>query len=109
MTPTGGAHGFGIVYELKPDGNGKWTETAIHTFAGGADGIGGSAGRPVVDAAGGVFGLWTTGGANGPGVVLGLTPTGGGEWTETIPYTFKDEPNSGFPYGALVADVKGNL
>ncbi len=25
-TPTGGAYGFGIVYELKPDGKGNWTE-----------------------------------------------------------------------------------
>lgn len=108
-TPTGGANGFGIVYELKPDGNGQWTETAIHTFAGGTDGIGGSAGRLALDSSGNVYGLCTTGGANGAGVVFELTPNPSGEWTETILYTFKDAPSSGFPYGALVADAKGNL
>ncbi len=109
MTPTGGANGYGIVFELQPGASGDWTEKVIHTFAGGTDGIGGSAGRLVLDAAGNVFGVCTAGGANGAGVVFGLTPTKPGEWTETILYTFKGEPSSGFPYGALVADAKGNL
>lgn len=108
-TPTGGTYGYGIVYELQPDGRGNWTERVIHTFTGGNDGIGGSAGRLVMDAAGNLYGTCTTGGANGAGVVYALAPTGAGEWTESILYTFKDEPNSGFPYGALVADAKGNL
>src|SRR5205823_12978999 len=51
MTPTGGAHGFGIVYQLRPAADGNWTEKVIHTFTGGADGLGGSAGRLAVDAA----------------------------------------------------------
>lgn len=109
MTPTGGAYGFGIVYRLRPDRNGSWTEKVIHTFAGAADGIGGSAGRLALDDAGNIYGLCTTGGAKGAGVVFGLTPTETGEWTETILYTFKGEPGSGFPYGALAADGKGNL
>jgi uncharacterized repeat protein (TIGR03803 family) len=108
-TPTGGANGFGVVYELRPDQNGNWSEQVIHTFAGGSDGIGGSAGRLAVDSDGNVYGLCTTGGANGAGVVFGLTPTQTGDWTETILYTFKDEPSSGFPYGALVGDGQGNL
>jgi len=109
MTPTGGANGFGIVFELTPDGKGNWAERVIHTFAGGTDGIGGSAGRLVLDAAGNVYGLCTTGGTHGAGVVFALAPTQSGEWTETILYTFLDEPDSGFPYGALVGDGRGNL
>jgi len=108
-TPTGGKYGAGIVYRLKPDANGGFAERVIHAFQGGVDGIGGSAGRLAVDAAGNVYGTCTTGGAYGAGVVYGLAPTGNGEWTELIPYTFKDEPSSGFPYGALVADAKGNI
>jgi len=108
-TPTGGAHGFGVVYQLSPDPSGNWTEKVIHTFAGGADGIGGSAGRLVLDADGNIYGLCTTGGASGAGVVFGLTPAGTGEWREAILYTFKGEPSSGFPYGALVGDGKGNF
>lgn len=109
MTPTGGANGFGIVYQLMPGANGTWTEKIIHTFTGGADGSGGSAGRLVLDPAGNVFGLCTVGGANGAGTVFQLTPTRTGEWSVATLYAFKGEPDSGFPYGALVADAKGNL
>src|SRR5579863_5701374 len=41
-TPTGGANGMGVVYELKPDGTGGWSFRVIHTFTGGNDGGGGS-------------------------------------------------------------------
>ena len=109
MTPTGGAYGFGIVYLLQPNGSGPYVERVIHTFTGGADGLGGSPGRLVVDAAGNVFGVSTAGGANGNGDVFELTPTQTGEWQVTVLYAFKGEPGSGFPYGALVADTKGNL
>jgi uncharacterized repeat protein (TIGR03803 family) len=108
-TPTGGDNGLGIVYQLQPDGNGNYTEKVIHTFTGGADGSGGSAGRLVVNAAGTIFGLCTTGGANGAGVVFQLTPVQNGEWNLTTLYAFKGEPDSGFPYGALVQDAYGNL
>ncbi|MGA2588928.1 MAG: choice-of-anchor tandem repeat GloVer-containing protein [Bryobacteraceae bacterium] len=109
MTPTGGAYGFGIVYQLHPNGDGTYTERVIHTFTGGADGLGGSPGRLAVDAAGNVFGLSTAGGANGNGDVFELSPTQTGEWNVTVLYAFLGEPGSGFPYGALVADAQGNL
>lgn len=109
MTPTGGANGFGVVYQLKPAASGNWTENVIHTFTGGADGLGGSAGRLVLDAAGNVYGLCTVGGANGAGTVFKLTPTQAGEWNVTTLYAFKGEPDSGSPYGALAADAHGNL
>jgi uncharacterized repeat protein (TIGR03803 family) len=109
MTPTGGANGFGIVYQLKPLANGSWKEKVIHTFTGGVDGLGGSAGRLVLDAAGNVYGVCTVGGANGAGNVFQLTPTQTGEWNLTTLYSFKGEPDSGSPYGAVVADANGNL
>src|SRR5689334_17860681 len=34
----GGTYNDGTVFELSPGTNGQWTETVIHTFAGGADG-----------------------------------------------------------------------
>src|SRR5579862_1363841 len=36
-TPTGGANGMGVVYQLKPDGSGGWKLRVIHTFTGGTD------------------------------------------------------------------------
>lgn len=108
-TPTGGADGLGIVYQLKPAANGNWTETIIHTFTGGLDGATGSAGRLVVTWAGQVIGVCTVGGANGAGTVYELTPAQAGEWGENTLYSFKGEPDSGFPYGGVVADRAGNL
>jgi uncharacterized repeat protein (TIGR03803 family) len=107
-TPTGGADGFGVVYQLH-NANGQWTLRVIHTFTGGADGGTGSAGRVAFDAAGNLYGVATVGGAHQAGVVYKLTPTQTGEWGQQTLYAFNDEPDSGFPYGGLVADKKHNL
>jgi len=49
-TPTGGAKSMGVIYELSPSGS-SWTFKVIHTFSGGSDGTGGSAGRLLLDSA----------------------------------------------------------
>ena len=108
MAPTGGALGFGTIYLLKPGASG-WTLKVIHTFTGGADGLGGSAGRMIFDARGHVFGVSTVGGLNGDGLVFELTPTSVGEWQLTSLYDFKDSPDGALPYGGLVLDKAGNL
>jgi uncharacterized repeat protein (TIGR03803 family) len=106
MTPTGGANGLGTIYQLsRVDGSLR----VIHTFTGGADGSGGSAGRMAFDPAGNLYGVATTGGGNQAGVAFKLIPTQSGEWKAQPLYAFKDEPDAGFPYGGLVADKKGNL
>jgi len=109
MTPTGGADSAGIVFELTPDGHGKYTERIIHTFTGGVDGNGGSAGRLALDGFGNLYGTCTTGGANGAGNVFELTPTQSGEFTLTVLYAFNGNSDSGFPYGGVVADAKSNI
>ena len=109
MTPTGGADGFGVVYRLRPRADGSWGLRVIHTFTGGNDGSSGSAGRPVFDGAGNLYSVATAGGANGAGVAFELSPTKTGEWTQTILYQFKGQPDAGFPYGGLVFDAAGNL
>jgi uncharacterized repeat protein (TIGR03803 family) len=108
MTPLGGASGFGTIYQMKADANGNWKERIIHDFTGGADGLGGSAGRLILDSAGNLYGVATAGGANGSGVAFELTPAGG-NFTFTTLYAFKGMPDAGFPYGALVFDRAGNL
>ena len=109
MTPIGGASGLGVIYELKSNSNGTWGERIIHTFTGGVDGAAGSAGRLIRDAAGNLYGVATVGGAHGDGVVFELTPIQGGSWKLTTLYSFRGQPDAGYPYGALAFDHAGNL
>src|SRR5581483_6378703 len=98
-TPTGGAKGMGVIYQLSPSGS-TWTFKVIHTFSGGVDGAGGSAGRLLLDSAGRLYGVCTVGGANGAGVAYKLTLIQG-VWKFQTLYAFKGTPDAGFPYGAL--------
>lgn len=107
-TPTGGSLGFGVVYEAKPGANGSWNLIVIHTFTGGLDGLGGSASRLLLDAAGNLYGVNTVGGANGFGNVFELSPSAGG-WQLTTLYSFEDQPDGASPYGGLIFDKSGNL
>jgi uncharacterized repeat protein (TIGR03803 family) len=107
-TPTGGANGVGVVYQLKPNGSGGWTFNVLYTFTGGADGAGGSAGRLLVSPAGNLFGVCTVGGVNGFGTVYEISPVNG-QWQFTTLYAFKGAPDGLFPYGGLVIDKHGVL
>ena len=109
MTPTGGAFGLGIIYQLHQDLNGNWRERVIHTFKGGRDGATGSKGRLTFDKAGNMYGVATVGGANGAGTAFRLTRLQGGRWRYRTFFAFAGEPNAGFPYGALTFDESGNL
>jgi uncharacterized repeat protein (TIGR03803 family) len=109
MTPTGGAYSSGVIFQLKPAANGKWTFKVIHTFTGGADGASASAGRLLIDSAGNIFGVATTGGKYGDGTVFEITPLSSGGWKFSLLYAFKGQPDAGYPYGGLLADNQGNL
>jgi uncharacterized repeat protein (TIGR03803 family) len=108
MAPTGGALGLGTIYRMHPKKSGKWALDVIHTFTGGADGIGGSAGRLVFRGRH-LYGAATAGGVNGQGTVYELTPARTGEWGFRTIYSFKGQPDGGFPYGGLLFDALGNL
>jgi len=107
MTPTGGANGQGVIFQLKSTRNGTWNFTVLHAFTGGNDGSGGSAGR-LLRHKGSLYGVTTTGGANGQGVVFQLTHFAG-VWQFTTLYAFRGQPDAGFPYGGLAFDSTGNL
>jgi uncharacterized repeat protein (TIGR03803 family) len=109
MTPTGGADGFGVVYELQSQANGSWKLHVIHTFTGGSDGSSASAGRLIVDHAGNLYGVTTVGGANGDGVVFELARAQAGAWTLLPLYAFKDQPDGALPYSGLIFDKAENL
>ena len=108
MAPTGGAFGLGTIYSIHPDGNGNWKFKVIHAFTGGADGSSGSAGQMLIRG-GKLYGAATTGGIYGKGTVFELTPAGNHDWTFKTIYSFKGQPDAGFPYGGLLFDPDGNL
>lgn len=106
-TPTGGKYGMGTLYVLHPNG-GSWKFGVLHTFTGGADGGGGSAGRLLIDPAGNLFGVCTVGGVNGLGTVYEVS-RGNGQIQFTTLYAFKDTPDGALPYSGLAFDKSGNL
>ena len=107
MTPTGGANGQGVIFQLIPMTGGTWNFTVVHAFTGGSDGGGASAGR-LLRYKGSLYGVTTTGGANGQGVVFQLTRSAG-IWQFKTLYAFQGQPDAGFPYGGLAVDSNGNL
>jgi uncharacterized repeat protein (TIGR03803 family) len=109
MTPTGGTHGLGIIYQLNPGASGTWKLKVIHAFSGGDDGATGSAGRLLLDGAGGLFGVSTVGGAHGAGAAFHVTQDPSGRWKLTPIYEFNGVPDAGFPYGGLIFDGSGNM
>jgi uncharacterized repeat protein (TIGR03803 family) len=108
-TPVGGANGLGTIYELKEQKDGTWKLAVIHTFTGGSDGAGGSAGRLLFDDKGNIFGVATSGGAHGSGTAYQLSPAQHGKWKLKTLYAFRGQPDAGFPYGGMIRDSAGNL
>jgi uncharacterized repeat protein (TIGR03803 family) len=99
------SNGCGIVFELSPGKDGKWTEQVVHRFtSNGRDGTGPEAAL-LFDGAGNLYSTTASGGAVGVGTVFELTPASG-SWNEQVLYSFQD---GGRPYGSLVLDASGNL
>ncbi|MGH8093576.1 MAG: choice-of-anchor tandem repeat GloVer-containing protein [Chthoniobacterales bacterium] len=108
MTPTGGADGLGTIYQLHPLSSGGYEFKVIHTFTGGTDGASGSAGLMLLRGKK-LYGVATTGGTYGAGTAFQLTPSRTGEWGFVTLYSFRGQPDGGFPYGGLLFDATGNL
>ncbi len=109
--------GCGTVFKLTPNPDGTWTKTVLYAFRGGHyDGA-----TPVehlaFDQAGNLYGV-TAGGGNdstpacslyGCGTVFKLTPSSGGDWTESIVYFFTNGLDGFNPDSPLTTDGAGNL
>jgi hypothetical protein len=63
----------------------------------------------ILDSAGNLYGSTPCGGADNNGLVFELSKSSGGQWTETILYTFTGLSDGGAPRNALVFDASGNL
>jgi uncharacterized repeat protein (TIGR03803 family) len=112
-TREGGSHHQGTVFRLKPNADGTWTESVLHSFGAGTDGSNPSA--PLIfDAAGNLYGTTEYGGGSsacngGCGVVFKLQPNSSGSWTESVLHRFANVADGAFPFGSLVFDVARNL
>lgn len=104
-TSSGGAYGYGVVFQLSHAGAG-WSETVLYSFANAGDGASSSNGL-VIDPAGNLYGTTFFGnGATGSGTVFKLSPSGG-NWTEQVIYDYDDAIYGGF--AGLVMDGAGNI
>jgi uncharacterized repeat protein (TIGR03803 family) len=102
-TISGGAHGFGIVFEVNPATK---QETVLHSFAGGKDGATPLAGL-LMDSSGNLYGTTFAGGSSNVGTVYKLNIKTG---QETMLYSFRGDPDGAEPvYGNLIMDSSGNI
>lgn len=105
----GGASQWGLAYEVSRSGS-TWTETTLHTFAGGADGAGPS--TNLVLNGSDLYGTTEYGGGagncngGGCGTVFQLAPSGSG-YTASVLYNFPGADN--LPLGGVIFDPAGNL
>jgi uncharacterized repeat protein (TIGR03803 family) len=108
-TQAGGAHGYGVVFKLTPEGK----ETVLYSFCAHTkaavctDGASPHAGV-VFDQKGNLYGTTTGGGAHGYGTVFKLTPKG----REAVLYSFCAQNNctdGEYPYAGVILDLTGNL
>jgi uncharacterized repeat protein (TIGR03803 family) len=100
-TYSGGAYGWGTVFELTPKAGGGWMEKVLRSFN--INGNGGSFPQAglVLDAAGNLFGAASD-------IVFELTAKAGGGWTEKVLHTFKSKYGT-FPDAKPIFDSTGNL
>jgi uncharacterized repeat protein (TIGR03803 family) len=99
--------GCGVVYKLTNSG-GVWTQTVIHYFNGN-DGYGPGAGL-TFDAAGNLYGMTPTGGANSAGVIYQLKPQPDGSWKLRVIHAFTGgNDGASASAGRLLVDASGNI
>ena len=101
----------GVVFRLKPNTDGSWSEEILYTFKGGSDGNGNfPVGNLVFDKAGNLYGETGQGGNKDCGTVFKLTPNPSGSWSETVVHSFCASKSDGSrPSGGLTMDAYGHL
>jgi hypothetical protein len=106
--------GCGVVFELLPGSNGKWSEKVLHRFSGISEG-GYPNGDLIFDTSGNLYGTTILGGNRtdcqgyGCGVVFKLTPTSSGGWKEIVLYTFTGGKDGAGPAPGPTFDAAGDL
>jgi uncharacterized repeat protein (TIGR03803 family) len=111
LTSSGGAYGWGTVFELTPNQKGGWNYNVIYSFTGGRDG-----GTPAesagltFDSDGNLYGTTLSGSADiSPfGTVFRLRNTNG-SWTFSHSWLFSSMDDGAFPIGGVILDSKNNV
>ena len=98
--------GCGVVFKLSKLVSGKWSESVLHSFAGGTDGEE-PHGDLVLDS-GTLYGTTRVGGIHNLGIVFALTPLNG-QWTKKTLHNFSGGTDDGYPTAGLTLDSHGNL
>jgi uncharacterized repeat protein (TIGR03803 family) len=107
VTQYGGAYGQGTVFQLTPSTNGAWTETVLHSFTGGTDGLQPQGGL-AIDGAGNLYGTTSWGGDPnaGCGTVFKLSPSDNG-WTFNVLHAFTNGQDGCSPQGGNLRVLAG--
>lgn len=108
----GGAMGDGAIYELLPAVMPEpWTESVLHSFAGGPYDGSAPDSELAMDAAGRLYGTTPAGGANGVGSLYELLPAvmPAGPWTELLLHSFGGAGDGAIPSQGVVPGPNGAL
>jgi uncharacterized repeat protein (TIGR03803 family) len=112
-TAFGGLYGNGVVFRLVPDSSRGWRSVVLHHFGAPGDGAEPQAayGGLLISGDGLLYGTTLYGGASGNGTIFSLTPTSsdGGQWNETMLYSFTGGSDGGNPTAGLTAGADGTL
>jgi len=110
-TLEGGANDMGSAFEVRfaTNADAPARERVLYSF-GSFNGDGIHPNAALLPAGQGFFGVTRDGGANGRGTVFQLRPPrSGGDWTETVLYSFTGSGDAAFPSSDLIMDKAGNL
>jgi uncharacterized repeat protein (TIGR03803 family) len=115
--------GCGTIFELKPNSNGTWTKTTLHTFGLSQEGeYSASPSNLVTDGLGNIYGAAASGGSQncvgGCGIAFELSPEGE-QWSFSLIYGFTGGKQGFAPggilisggeiYGGMARDITGEL
>jgi uncharacterized repeat protein (TIGR03803 family) len=108
-TYSGGAHGYGTVFQVAPSKAGVWTQKVLYSFAGGSDGAYPAAGL-TLNSSGVLYGTtirWRN--SAGFGTVFELIPSQTSGWSEKVIYTFLGGTDGMNPLANLSLASNGSL
>ena len=105
-------NGCGTVFKLAANPDGTWTESVLHSFAGGAGGAAPYSSL-IFDGTGNIYGTTYQGGCpactNGCGVIFKLVPNADGTWTESVLHSFTGGADGSSPPVGVVFGAAGSL